>query len=99
MKGVLCLGEALIDFIPLDSDNIPFKRLRAGHRLMFRLESRSLEGRPPLLAKAEIMAALPYADIVKISEEELTFLTGCSDMEEGISRLPENKLTIVTLGR
>lgn len=49
-------------------------------------------------AKAEIMVALPYADIVKISEEELTFLTGCSDMEEGISRLPENKLTIVTLG-
>ncbi|MFE4524529.1 PfkB family carbohydrate kinase [Cytobacillus firmus] len=44
------------------------------------------------------MAALPYADIVKISEEELTFLTGCSDIEEGIARLPENKLTIVTLG-
>ncbi|OHX45829.1 aminoimidazole riboside kinase [Cytobacillus oceanisediminis] len=49
-------------------------------------------------AKAEIMATLPYADILKISEEELTFLTGCNDMEEGISRLPENQLTIVTLG-
>ncbi|USK49918.1 aminoimidazole riboside kinase [Bacillus sp. CMF12] len=49
-------------------------------------------------AKAEIMATLPYADMLKISEEELTFLTGCSDIEEGISRLPENQLTIVTLG-
>jgi fructokinase len=49
-------------------------------------------------AKAEILGALPYADIVKISEEELTFLTGCNHMEEGISRFPENKLTIVTLG-
>ncbi|WP_420797587.1 PfkB family carbohydrate kinase [Cytobacillus firmus] len=30
MKGVLCLGEALIDFIPLDSDNTTYQKAPGG---------------------------------------------------------------------
>ncbi|MDT8859853.1 aminoimidazole riboside kinase [Alkalihalobacillus sp. MEB130] len=30
MKGIICLGEALIDFIPLDSDNITYQKSPGG---------------------------------------------------------------------
>ncbi|MCM3567039.1 aminoimidazole riboside kinase [Neobacillus mesonae] len=49
-------------------------------------------------AKETILAAIPYADILKVSDEELTFLTGCTNIEEGIAKLPNNLLTLVTLG-
>jgi len=50
------------------------------------------------LAKETILATIPYADILKVSDEELTFLTGCSNMEEGIALLPKLPLILVTLG-
>jgi fructokinase len=49
-------------------------------------------------AKETILSALPYADIVKVSDEELIFLTGCSSLEEGIAKLPDLPLVLVTLG-
>jgi fructokinase len=52
-------------------------------------------------ARLEIMNALNYADIVKISEEELEFLTENPDVVEGSGKLHEayqTKLIMVTLG-
>ncbi len=49
-------------------------------------------------AKETILATIPYVDILKVSDEELSFLTGCSNMEEGIALLPKVPLILVTLG-
>ncbi|MFJ8262875.1 aminoimidazole riboside kinase [Rummeliibacillus sp. NPDC094406] len=49
-------------------------------------------------AKETILATIPYVDILKVSDEELSFLTGCSGMEEGITLLPKVQLILVTLG-
>jgi fructokinase len=49
-------------------------------------------------AKETILATLSYADILKVSEEELIFLTGCSHLEEGLNQLPNLPLILVTLG-
>ncbi|MFJ7828147.1 aminoimidazole riboside kinase [Psychrobacillus sp. NPDC096623] len=50
------------------------------------------------MAKEAIISTIPSADILKISEEELEFLTGSNDLEEGIAQLPNLPLIIVTLG-
>ena len=55
----------------------------------------------PAAAKTEILAAMPIADIVKISEEELLFLTGDKELESGAKNLMKKyglKLVLVTLG-
>lgn len=52
----------------------------------------------PEQAKEMILDTLPNADILKISEDELIFLTGCSTLEEGIRNLPDLPLILVTLG-
>lgn len=52
----------------------------------------------PEQAKKTILATLPVADILKVSEEELNFLTGSSTLEEGIEKLPDLPLILVTLG-
>ncbi len=53
-------------------------------------------------AKEQIIRALAYADVVKVSEEELTFVTGCEEPQKGIVRLldefPNIQLVLVTLG-
>jgi fructokinase len=49
-------------------------------------------------ARETILAAIPYADILKVSEEELEFLTGAGSLEEGIAQIPDLPLIIVTLG-
>lgn len=52
-------------------------------------------------AKRCIFWGLSYADIVKVSEEELFFITGISDIEEGALALQQQfniTLTVVTLG-
>lgn len=52
-------------------------------------------------AKKMILLGLAFADIVKISEEELEFITGIKDLEEGskyIYDLYQTKLITVTLG-
>lgn len=61
--------------------------------------------RPPLWknledAKEKIILGLKYADILKISEEELEFITGSKDLEEGSLILSEMgiKVVLVTLG-
>ncbi|MEG1012475.1 MAG: carbohydrate kinase [Ruthenibacterium sp.] len=61
--------------------------------------------RPPLWASeadavAEMCAALRYADIVKVSEEEMTLLTGETEAEKGAQALLEQgaSLVLVTMG-
>ncbi|KPB04603.1 aminoimidazole riboside kinase [Bacillus sp. CHD6a] len=51
-------------------------------------------------AKEQIVSMLPYADILKISEEELEFITGEKDIEKGAEKLAayEIPLLLVTLG-
>ena len=52
-------------------------------------------------AKKEILNAMPFADIVKVSEEELIFLSGTYDMNLAAKQLLKQyslKLLIVTLG-
>lgn len=51
-------------------------------------------------AKEQIISMLPYADILKISEEELEFITGEKDIEKGAQKLAayEIPLLLVTLG-
>lgn len=52
--------------------------------------------------KEAIDEFLPYADIVKVTDEELVFITGLSDEKEGVKRLfgraTEAKLIFVTRG-
>ncbi|MBM7703146.1 aminoimidazole riboside kinase [Metabacillus iocasae] len=50
--------------------------------------------------KETIIEMIPYADVLKISEEELAFITGMEDIEEGIQALAHYNipLLIVTLG-
>lgn len=49
-------------------------------------------------AKNVISATLPYADIVKLSDEELLFLTDCDTLEDGIAQLRNIPLLLITLG-
>ncbi len=51
-------------------------------------------------ARAGILAGLPHANLVKVSEEELAFLTGVEDLAEGAARLWHTalKLLVVTRG-
>jgi len=54
------------------------------------------------LAKERILEGLQYADVVKLSEEELLFLTGTSELETGTKQLleqfPSLSMLLVTLG-
>jgi fructokinase len=50
----------------------------------------------------KIKIGLDYADILKISEEEVELLTGSSDLKEGINQIKENykiNLVIATMGK
>lgn len=51
-------------------------------------------------AKEAMLSVLKYADIVKVSEEELPFLTGTDDLSGGSLRLLEGgaKVVLITLG-
>jgi fructokinase len=54
----------------------------------------------PALARETIISMLQHADIVKISEEELEFITGLKKVEEGIKILQQHNipLLLITLG-
>ncbi len=55
----------------------------------------------PQTAKKEILNALPMADLVKISEEELYFLSGITDIPSAAKKIIKDndlKLLIVTMG-
>jgi fructokinase len=51
-------------------------------------------------ARKQMLVGLSYADIVKISEEELYFISQCSDFEEGVRWFSEKgtSMFFVTLG-
>lgn len=52
-------------------------------------------------AKEVILKGMEFADILKISEEELTFLTGETDLEKGADHLADlysGRILLVTLG-
>lgn len=51
-------------------------------------------------AVSEMKSALQYADIVKMSEEEMTLLTGETDLEKGAQKLIQQgvSLVLITLG-
>jgi len=55
------------------------------------------------LAKEQIAYGLSKCDLLKISEEELEFMTGTKDVKEGahmlLSRYPNLKLMNVTMGK
>jgi fructokinase len=55
----------------------------------------------PEAARAGILLAWPHADVIKISEEELVFLSGETDLQKGVSSLwrANLKLLIVTRGQ
>lgn len=64
--------------------------------------------RPPLWkslddAKAQILFGLTQCDILKISDDEVLFVTGCDSVEEGAKLLKEKysniKLLLATLGK
>jgi fructokinase len=62
--------------------------------------------RPPLWkslddAKKEILTGLKYADLLKVSEEELEFITGEDDLRKGSNHLTEMgiRFIVVTLGK
>lgn len=63
--------------------------------------------RPPLWsdldeAKAQILRVMDQVDIVKISGEELAFLTGCEDIQLGSEKLCQEyglRMLLVTLGK
>ena len=53
-------------------------------------------------ARTQILAVMDQADIVKISGEELEFLTGSQDIEQGSTRLCQEyglRMLLVTLGK
>jgi fructokinase len=52
-------------------------------------------------AKEAILSMLPNVDVLKVSDEELIFLTGCSTIEDGINKVEayEIPLILVTLGK
>ncbi|MCM3720074.1 aminoimidazole riboside kinase [Fictibacillus phosphorivorans] len=54
----------------------------------------------PALARETILSMLPHADIVKLSEEELEFITGLKKVEEGIKILQQYNIPLlfITLG-
>jgi len=64
--------------------------------------------RPPLWksledAKEQILFGLAQCDIVKISDEEVLFVTGCDSVEEGAAQIKEKygniRLLLATLGK
>lgn len=63
--------------------------------------------RPPLwgsldLAKEQILSAMQYCDILKISDNEIQFVTGVEDYDEGIQIIREKfqiPLVCLTLGK
>ncbi len=54
----------------------------------------------PEIARSEINSTIPLADLIKVNDEELRFLTGINDLEEAISVILSQGplLCIVTLG-
>lgn len=54
-------------------------------------------------AKCEIEYGLSVCDVLKISDNELEFVTGCSDFDEGVSMLRKKyaniKIILLTLGK
>ncbi len=50
-------------------------------------------------ARAEILAAWPFADLVKVSEEELVFLTGEEDLEGAARSLFTRRLRLLVVTR
>lgn len=51
------------------------------------------------IARAGIQQGLIYANIVKLSEEELTFLTGESDLEAGVQKIWRDQTQLVAVTR
>ena len=86
MKDVVALGELLIDFAPVSTDDAGYPTLKA---------------QPGgATAKEQMEWGLHQADIVKISDEEIEFLWGLSP-EAGAQKLLKEygvKLVYATLG-
>ncbi|WP_059171710.1 aminoimidazole riboside kinase [Bacillus sp. FJAT-27445] len=49
-------------------------------------------------ARETILSVLPNVDILKVSDEELAFLTGSTSFDDGLARLPDVPLILLTLG-
>lgn len=53
----------------------------------------------PIAARAGMLAGLAHADLVKVSEEELTFLTGEEDLRRAADRLWHDRLKLLVVTR
>lgn len=73
---------------------------KAGAIISYDPNYRPLLWDDPAQAKKEMLAALPLADIIKVSEEEMELLTGCTDLNAGATALARYGavLVLVTLG-
>lgn len=74
---------------------------QAGARVSFDPNLRELMWDDLNEAKEQILSGISYADFVKLSEEELLFLTGDTDLQHGMQKLSEAgsmTLLVVTLG-
>ncbi|MFH1470504.1 MAG: carbohydrate kinase, partial [Candidatus Micrarchaeota archaeon] len=49
--------------------------------------------------RKKVMLGLKFADILKVDEKELEFITGEGEVEKGVEKLPEVKLACITLGK
>jgi fructokinase len=74
---------------------------KTGRTISFDPNYRPMLWKNPSEAKEAILSAVPYADILKLSDEELLFLTGKTDCIEGTDWILEKfqtPLIFVTLG-
>ncbi|MCI8623055.1 MAG: carbohydrate kinase [Provencibacterium sp.] len=73
---------------------------RAGALISYDPNYRPLLWDSPAHAKEELSAALPLADLIKVSEEEMVLLTGETQLEAGAAALSAHgaALVLVTLG-
>lgn len=76
------------------------KARESGALVSFDPNLRPLLWKGPLQAKNEILRAIPMCDLLKVSGEEMEFLTGCSQVEEGAAQLLDMgpAAVVVTLG-
>lgn len=72
---------------------------KAGAQISFDPNYRPLLWQSETLAKQTLRAALPYADVIKVSEEEMTLLTGETDLEMGAKAILQQGCRCVTVTR
>lgn len=99
---LLCFGSLLLTNEP---SRATVRSLVETARKLGKITAYDPNWRPPLWASEQegveqMQSLIPYADIMKVSDEELTLLTGKDSIEEGAAELMAQgvSLVVVTLG-